>query len=245
MTYTAEYAPTVLADAKAPEVPAYLRETYTWAYLRPSSLLAFDNWLVVSAILLGNYVRLKRAAFAEISPGQSVLQPACVYGRFSPDLAALVGPKGRLDVTDIAPIQVENCRRKLADLPHARVRAADAADPGGGPYDAVCCFFLLHELPDAHKRKVIDGLLSSLAPGGKVIFVDYHKPAAFHPLKSPMSVVFDRLEPFAKALWDREISSFATAPERFSWRKEIYFGGLYQKVVAEIPMPAEKARERT
>jgi len=103
----------------------------------------------------------------------------------------------------------------------------------------MCCFFLLHEVPDNHKREVVDGLLSSLAPGGKLVFVDYHKPAPFHPLKGPMSVVFDCLEPFAKSLWHREISSFATSPERFTWRKETYFGGLYQKVVAEIRAPGE------
>ncbi len=216
----------------------YLRETYAWAYLKPTSLLVFDHSLVVSAILWGNANRLKRVTFAEIQQGQTVLQPACVYGRFSRDLAALVGSRGRLDVTDIAPIQAANCRRKLRKFPHARVRVADAAAPGGGPYDVVCCFFLLHELPDDYKHSVVDGLLSILAPGGKAVFVDYHLPSPFHPLKGPQGVVFDCLEPFAKALWRSEISSFASRPERFRWRKETYFGGLFQKVVAERPTSA-------
>lgn len=240
MTYTTAHLPSVSPDAKTPEIPAYLRETYAWAYLKPVSLLVFDHSIVVSAILWGNANRLKRAAFVEIRSGQTVLQPACVYGRFSVDLATLVSPRGRLDIIDIAPIQVENCRRKLDKFPHARVRVADAAAPGGGPYDVVCCFFLLHELPDGHKREVIDGLLSSLAPGGKVVFVDYHMPAPFHPLKGPTSVVFDCLEPFAKTLWHSEISSFATSAEKFTWRTETYFGGLYQKVVAERREPSKK-----
>ncbi len=219
--------------AETPEIPAYLRETYAWAYLRPSSLILFDHSFVVSAILWGNSNRLRRIAFEEIRPGQRVLQPACVYGRFSLDLARWVGPQGRLDVVDIAPIQVENCDRKLSGFSNARVRVADAAAPGGGPYDVVCCFFLLHELPDDYKRKVVDGLLNSVAPGGKVVFVDYNKPRSLHPLKPVTEFVFDWLEPFAKSLWRNEIASFATAPERFAWRREVYFGGLFQKVVAE------------
>jgi hypothetical protein len=50
------------------------------------------------------------------------------------------------------------------------------------------------------------------------------------------------LKPFAKALWRHEISSFASTPEGFHWRKETYFGGLFQKVVAERHMPAQEAR---
>jgi hypothetical protein len=51
-----------------------------------------------------------------------VLQPACVYGDLSPDIAAYLGPQGRLDVSDVSPLQVENCRRKLRAFPNATVR---------------------------------------------------------------------------------------------------------------------------
>ncbi len=227
--------PLPLRPAAPPEIPAYLSEVYGWAYLRPSSLLLLDHTLVVSAILWGQFHRLKQAALAEIPRGSHVLQPACVYGRFSRDLAEHVGPAGRLDIIDIAPIQVENCRRKLAGHSNVRLRVADAAAPGGGPYDAICCFFLLHEIPDDHKRRVVDALLDRLAPAGRAVFIDYHRPRSTHPLKSTMCLVFDTLEPFAKALWRAEIASFASAPGRFVWRKQIFFAGLYQKVVAERP----------
>jgi hypothetical protein len=78
-------------------------------------------------------------------------------------------------------------------------------------------------------------MFASLAPGGKIVFIDYHKPHWAHPLKGVMSLVFDTLEPFAKALWRNEIWHFASAAEDIVWRKETYFGGLYQKVVACKP----------
>ncbi len=113
------------------------------------------------------------------------------------------------------------------------VRQADARAPGGGPYDSVNCYFLLHEIPSAWKGAVVDALLASVKPGGKVVFVDYHKPRWWHPLKWLMAAVFDLLEPFAGELWRHEIAEYASRPEGFAWRKETYFGGLYQKVVAE------------
>jgi len=220
-------------------IPSYLEETYAWAYLRPWSLRIFDHTAVVSAILWGNFRRLQRAAFDEVRPGQSVLQAACVYGPFSADLAAHIGPDGKVDVVDVAPIQVENCARKLARYPFARVRVADAEAPGGGPYDTIVCFFLLHELPEVHKRRVVDSLLGRVAPGGRVVFIDYHAPRRFHPLKWVTQIVFRHLEPFASSLWRHEIASFATHPDRFQWRKATYFGGLFQKVVAESPVHRE------
>ena len=226
-----------VSEAEAPPLPDYLIDTYTWAYLRPASVRWLDNSFVVSAILWGNFRRLVNAACAEVQDGQSVLQAASVYGNLSARLAATVGRRGRFDVIDIAPLQVEHCRRKLAAYPQARVRLADAAMPGGGLYDSVCCFFLLHEIPDDHKRAVVDGLLRAVPVGGKVVFVDYHRMARLHPLRPIMNLVFRFLEPFAFGLIEREIADFATDRESFRWRKEVYFGGLYQKVIAERVTP--------
>ncbi len=215
-----------------PRVPDYLKETYYWAYLNPRNVDLLDRPLVVSTILWGYDRCLRRAAFAEIEPGQKVLQAACVYGDFSPALARHVGPRGSLEVVDVSPVQVANCWRKLQHIPQATARLADAAAPGGGPYDAVCCFFLLHELPDNYKRAVVDALLGSLAPGGKAVFVDYHRPHWAHPLKGVMSIVFDALEPFAKSIWNQRIAGYASRGGDFAWRTRTYFGGLYQLTVA-------------
>gem|GEM_PF-5962579 len=128
--------------AQSPDgVPAYLRRTYAWAYLWPNSIRLLDRPAVVSAILWGNYGRLRDSALAEFQPGQDVLQPACVYGDFSPRLAGHLGPHGQLTVGDVAPQQVENCRQKLAANANTTVQVCDAADHVAAGHDAVCCFF--------------------------------------------------------------------------------------------------------
>ena len=99
-----------------PELPEYMEKTYWWAYLRPTSIRIFDRRPVVSAILWGQYRKLSDMALRQVSRHDRVLQLACVYGDLSTRLARHVGPKGALDIIDIAPIQVANARRKLADL---------------------------------------------------------------------------------------------------------------------------------
>jgi len=220
------------ACAGAPGIPDYLQKTYRWAYLDPRNAAYLDHELIVKTILWRQHRRLEQAAFAEIEPGQHVLQSACVYGNFSLALAEHVGPEGSLEVVDVAEVQVRNCRRKLAGYKRAVVRHENVLHLRDETFDAVCCYFLMHELPDDYKHGVAAVLLDSVRPGGKVVFVDYHKPHWAHPLKIVTSLIFDTLEPYAKGLWRKEIAAFAGNDTRFAWRKETYFGGLYQKVVA-------------
>ncbi|MDH3671792.1 MAG: rhodoquinone biosynthesis methyltransferase RquA [Gammaproteobacteria bacterium] len=227
-----------LADASACDVPAYLRDTYGWAYMSPRGMAVFDRPWMVSTILFGNYRRLQRVFLEELEPGLKVLQAACVYGDFSENLAKFLGANGRLDVIDVAQLQVANCEQKLERFPYARAWVGDAATPRAETYDAITCFFLLHEVPDEYKRAVLNALLQSVRPGGKLVLVDYHRPHFANPLKALMSLVFDTLEPYAKSLWHNDITAFANTPDRFEWRKQTYFGGLYQKVVARCRGPS-------
>ena len=227
--------------AIGPELPYYLKKTYYWAYVKPDNVKFLDRDIIVSVILWGQHLRLQRAAFSEIKPGQRVLQPASVYGSFCPNLAKHVGSEGKLDILDIAPVQVSGCARKLRDLPQASIRLADARYPGNSEYDVVCCYFLMHELPEEYKRQVMDALLARLAPGGKLVLVDYHKPHWAHPIKPITSLVFDLLEPFAKSLWHHPMRDFATDADQYDWHKETYFGGLYQKVTVQRSKQKSKA----
>lgn len=226
-----EQSPVVEALEK-PALPAYLVDTYSWAYLRPRNLRLLDRHFVVNGILWGNYRRLAAWACEHFSSGDRLLQAASVYGDLSARLARRVGALGFLDVIDIAPVQVNHCREKLAGHRNVSVQLADAAAPPGSGYDAICCFFLLHEMPDQHRRLVVDALLAAVRPGGIVVFVDYHLPAWWHPLRPIMALVFRWLEPFADGLLRTRIEDLAKRSADVDWKKETCFGALYQKVVA-------------
>lgn len=212
-------------------LPDYLRDTYTWAYLDHRTLPWLDRPVVVSAILWGNARRLMDGAVAEFEPGQRVLQAAAVYGDFSPRLARRLGSAGELTVLDVAPIQISNTRRKLGPWPGARAQVHDLTEPVGSTFDAVCCFFLLHEVPPHARRLIVTNLLSAVEAGGKIVFVDYHQPRWWHPMGPAMALVFRFLEPFANSLLADSIESLVPECAEFEWHKETFFGGLYQRVV--------------
>lgn len=219
------------SSAAASKLPDYLRDTYTWAYLDHRTVPWLDSPVVVSAILWGNASRLMNRAVAEFDPGQRVLQAAAVYGDFSQRLARRLGDTGQLTVLDVAPIQIANTRRKLASWPHASAHVADLAEPVGEVFNAVCCFFLLHEVPSHARRHIVSNLLDAVEPGGRIVFVDYHQPRWWHPMRPVMAMVFRYLEPFANSLLADSIERLVPECAAFEWHKETYFGGLYQKVV--------------
>jgi SAM-dependent methyltransferase len=215
-------------------IPDYLRNVYSWAYLTPWLTGILDRQAMVQAILWGNAQRLIGDVLAAVKPGDRIFQPAAVYGTFSRQLAGQIGRLGRLDVRDIAPLQVALTRQKLKGLQQVHVACGNAASPERREYDAVACFFLLHEVPDDVKVQIVRAMLRLVRPGGKVIFVDYHRPHRWHPLKPVMERVFAWLEPFALAMWSREIEELAgPRAATFRWSKRTRFSGLYQTVIAE------------
>jgi SAM-dependent methyltransferase len=229
-----ELLDTPSSEAPLDLLPDYLRNVYTWAYLTPWLTGFLDRQVVVQSILWGNAQRLIGDVLAAVRPGDRIFQPAAVYGTFSRQLAARAGLFGALEIRDVAPLQVDLTRRKLIGVPRVNVALGDATEPEQSLFDAVTCFFLLHEVPDDVKVRIVQAMLGLVRPGGKAIFVDYHRPNRFHPLKPVMRRVFTWLEPFALTMWSREIEELAgPAAAGFRWRKRTRFSGLYQTVIAE------------
>lgn len=225
-------------------VPQYMTEVYDWAYVNPKKAHWLDNNWVVKALLFLNDQRLMRAYLDEIQPGSKVWQLAHVYGDLVIKAAHKVGKQGQFDLTDITPIQIEHARHKLKGMPWAKVIRSDAASFAGQAnpaYDLICSFFLLHEVPDDKKREIVDHMLAVLPKHGKIVFVDYHAPAVWHPVRYILKLVNHYLEPFANTLWQTEIRGLAKDADKFTWRKRTYFGGVYQCVIVEHADKLSKA----
>jgi ubiquinone/menaquinone biosynthesis C-methylase UbiE len=217
-------------------LPAYLQETYWWAYLHPAAVRLFERQWLINLILWGNFVRLRDAALDEIGAtiDGSVLQVACVYGDFSQSIARRLSPTGSLDIIDVAQVQLDNVRTKLGGHRQVSLHHQDSTNLHfpDARFDQVVLFFLLHEQPSPVRRQTVAEAIRVLRPGGKLIVVDYHRPSAVNPFRYVMAGVLGALEPFAKDLWQTEISDCLPS----GWRpagleKQTYFGDLYQKVV--------------
>ena len=217
-------------------VPEYMTEVYDWAYVDPKWVQALDHNWVVRVLLFLNDQRLMRAYLNEIKEGMRVWQVAHVYGDLVTRAAHKVGPKGAFHLTDVTPVQIEHGTRKLAGMEWTKVIRADAANfavDEKNPYDLICSFFLLHEVPEEKKYEIVNHILSKLPKGSKGVFVDYHNPAKWQPIRYILKLVNHYLEPFAETMWKNEIRHYASKADQFSWRKRTFFGGVYQCVVVE------------
>jgi ubiquinone/menaquinone biosynthesis C-methylase UbiE len=215
-------------------VPKYLDDTYWWAYVHPNAVRLFERQWLVNLILWGNFARLRDTALESMGSELegSSLQVACVYGDFTPRLAARV-PQGRgiLDVADVLPIQLQNLRRKLAADTPVRLLHRDASDlrlPDAS-YDRVVLFFLLHEMPEDVRRRTLAEAVRVLKPGGRLVIVDYHRPEPWHPLRGVMRWVLRSFEPFAMDLWRHDVATWLPGEAKVV-SKRTFWGGLYQEL---------------
>ena len=228
--------PDGIEQSAGPTIPDYLVRTYWWAYLHPRSVRIFEHQWIVNLILWGNFARLRDIALDTLGKRISgrTLQVACVYGDFTRKIVERLSPGARLDVIDVAPIQLGNLRSKLADRKDVFLSRQDASDLSyeTDSFDQVVVFFLLHELPADFRKRAVHEVMRVVKPGGKVVFVDYHQPVRYHPHRYIMRPILRLLEPYALDLWNTEITDWLsrdTSPVRVE--KSTFFGGLYQKVV--------------
>ncbi|MBF0158878.1 MAG: class I SAM-dependent methyltransferase [Magnetococcales bacterium] len=221
-------------------IPSYLEQTYWWAYIHPNGVRLFERQWLVNLILWGNFAALRDVVLDEVKADNPmrVLQVACVYGDFTPRLSQVLDHSARLDVVDVAPVQLANLSRKLggSSCEHSHVHLhhqdSTALSFRDDLFDQVILFFLLHEQPAGARSRTLLEALRVTKPGGRVIIVDYHGPHRFNPFRYIMWPILAFLEPFAMDLWKREINDWIPRGIPLTRvHQELFFGGLYQKVV--------------
>lgn len=234
------YSAPLISNNTLPDCRAMSR-FYQWIYASPKQARRLDHIWITKLLLFFQDQRLINWYLNQIEQGSKVWQVANVYGDLICQVARKIGQKGIFHLTDISATQVRRSKNKLNQYHWAGTMHADATQfSGTPPYDIICSFFLLHEISDQKKRALIDNMLNKLSADGKAIFIDYHKPALWHPVRYILMGINRFLEPFSRALWRHEIKDFANCAAAFTWTKHTMFGGVYQCVIAQSVNRIEK-----
>ena len=226
-------------------IPLYLKELYGDFYNKPKLCAFFDKNWVQTCLTFGNNKKLITSLLNEVYTSCKALQLGCTFGRQMEETASKIGIYGIYDILDISHIQLKRCKEKFDRLfPQIRYVQQNANIPLKKNYDVVILYMLLHEVPHRQKAKIIQAALDSIKEGGKVVIIDYHKPKIWHPLRFFVKS-FNRLyQPFAEILWDKGLETFVKDKSKYLWKKTLYFGGFYQKVVIQKKFSDEFADEK-
>lgn len=223
------------------KLPKYWKRFYGWIYGDKFWSKVLSNKSIWNILTLGNSHRLSQSTLKEIKKNDKVLQLGITFGELIPDIANKVGQYGNYDVLDVSSTQINLLKKQYKHLyPWLNFMCKDASGnlkKSGFGYDVVVCYMLLHEVPPQTKAKIIENAIKLIKENGKVVFVDYHNPTPLHPLRYVVRM-FNRLfQPFAEKLWDLDISHYCKNPAKYKWKKTLFFGKMYQKVVVTKRAP--------
>ena len=205
-------------------------------------LIKLIDWQpIISAILLFQYHRLVSKVVAELGrmplAGRKVLITSCAFGNVIPRVvkAAVDGGVERVLIADIIDNELVNAQGKLGDLASKVDLIVDDATlmkQADGTVAANVIFFLLHELPHHLKLKALHEAGRTLAPGGKLLLAEFHRPEPW-VLRALSWTYFKVFEPLGLALWDTH-DPVKCLEAMGGWRCErtTYFCGNFQVITA-------------
>lgn len=212
-------------------IPAYLTEIYGWLYRNPKLYKLLNNSVFLNIFTLGAHYVLTEELKKEISPHSDILQIGATLGNQIEKTYLSLGTLATYTIVDIIPQILETCREKHLNYRINWVQA-NAGKTIKGEYDTIICYMLLHELPPRTRTLILKNIIKALKPNGKVIFIDYHRPSSYNPLKYIIRAVNRLYQPFAESLWKYSIKELTPNAESCTWSQQTYYGEMYQKVTA-------------
>lgn len=153
-------------------------------------------------------------------PGERVADIGAGTGYFTFQVADAVGPDGRVMALDIAPEMLEHLdfRVKARKSVNVTLRRVASEDPQlePGSVDTILMIDAIHYVKDrtAYAKK----LLPALAPGGRVVIIDYRpKPMSERPWGPPPEQQFpkEQMDGEMAAAGFKVLKSFDFLPEQF------------------------------
>lgn len=199
---------------------------------------------IISAILLFQYHRLVSKLVSELQQldlvNKKVLITSCAFGSVIPRVvkAAFQAGADRVFIADIIDNELIHAEDKLGELAGKVDFIKDDAasmQQDEGAVAANVIFFLLHELPHHLKDQALSEAGRMLAPGGKLLLAEFHRPELW-VLRALSWAYFKVFEPLGLALWDTH-DPLSFLEDMGGWRCErtTYLFGNFQVITATKP----------
>jgi ubiquinone/menaquinone biosynthesis C-methylase UbiE len=154
---------------------------------------------LLGAILVlgrGPAMRERTIALAHLVPGESVLEVGCGTGEIAMRAKARSGPRGSVAGIDPSPEMIAVARQKAAranlDIDY-RVASVEALPFADATFDVVLSSLMMHHLPEDLKPRALAEIRRVLKPGGRLLIVDFKKPASRLGRLAPIWLVHRRL----------------------------------------------------
>ncbi|MBA2597840.1 MAG: methyltransferase domain-containing protein [Chloroflexia bacterium] len=144
----------------------------------------------------GRALRERTIALAHVAPGDRVLEVGCGTGEVALRARTRSGPTGSVAGIDASSEMIAVARQKAAranldiDLRIAAVEALPFAD---ATFDVVLSSLMMHHLPEDLKPRALAEMRRVLAPGGRLLVVDFQRPKSRLARLSPVWLVHRRL----------------------------------------------------
>jgi ubiquinone/menaquinone biosynthesis C-methylase UbiE len=150
----------------------------------------------------------------ELKDGEVVADLGAGSGFYTFRMSPKVGKTGTVLAVDIQDEMLETLRKRAAEMKVTNVKVVKATEvdpklPVNG-VNAVLLVDVYHEL--AYPFEVMTRVRESLAPGGRVVFVEFRKEEPQVPIKELHKMSLEQLEKEMRAVGLREVRSVETLP---------------------------------
>jgi ubiquinone/menaquinone biosynthesis C-methylase UbiE len=159
----------------------------------------------------------------DVKPGMNICDMGCGNGFYTVQLAKLVGKKGKVYAVDIQPKMLEFLKDRAAkqEIPEGVIQPilGELWDPKlpDGKLDLILLVDVYHEF--SHPEQMLAAMRKSLAPGGKVVFVEYRGEDPEVPIKPEHKMTKEQIEKELSANGFQVAKEF----EKLPWQHMIWF----------------------
>jgi ubiquinone/menaquinone biosynthesis C-methylase UbiE len=186
----------------------------------------YDSYMKKMYMGRENKLRKMTVNYAQVKPGDSVLEVGCGTGTLTLEAKRQAGPTGKVFGIDIIPGMIEVCQKKAA---HAnldvtfQLGSIDSIPFPDNHFDVVICSFMIFHMSEARMQKGIADIYRALKPHGRLFVIDVTMPVK--PIsKMIVGLLFKGMDKYDLRKLSPLMEKSGFSDVKFKWTKFRWFG---------------------